>query len=152
MVKLRTSFVSNSSSSSFIITDKDNFDKVKELLKNVYGDYYELDGILYTSPVHDGHDEWQKIWDLSDNKSEEVYPEIEIEGERGVAGVYLPKDKYLASLKIDDNTFKQVYQIVENFMKNNDVLDISCQLGDTNVYNFFNELNKIIFNTNEDLE
>lgn len=144
-MKLRTSFVSNSSSSSFIITDKNNFDKVKEILKDIYGDYYEYDDILYTSRVSDCNDIYNEILELSsDSFDYNEYNYCEIEGERGVNTVYVPSEA------ISENN--KVYQIVKKFMNENDVLEIICACGDKDLYDFFNELNKIISNTNDDLE
>lgn len=154
-MKLRTSFVSNSFSSSFIITDKNNFDKVKEILKDNCYDWYELNDTLYTSRISDcNEDAYNSVSELSSGDMDCIssWETIEIEGERGIDEIILPKDEYLNTFKSDTSVTKHVYQIVKKFMDENDVMNIICICGDKYLYDFFNELNKIIYNTSDDLE
>ena len=70
-MKYRSSFVSNSSSSSFIITNKDKQDLVRKIIDeaDVCADYLELDGTLYTSIIYDGDTElYNRLSDLADNE------------------------------------------------------------------------------------
>lgn len=125
-MKYRNGFVSNSSSSSFIITNKENFDAVKDILKNGF-DYYELNGKLYTSPIHDCYDEYYKISELNEDGDcheylEDNYSWISVEGERGMSTVYLPKKEYLNSLRTEDGIMAdEVLHIVKQFINMNDI-------------------------------
>ena len=65
-MKFRTGFVSNSSSSSLIISNKDNIEKVKSILQGTGYDYYELNDELYTSQISDCSDLYEVISELSD--------------------------------------------------------------------------------------
>ena len=64
-MKIRTSFVSNSSSSSFIISNNESKEIVKQLLMDNGYDYYELDGVLYTSFIGDCSDLYSEIYNLT---------------------------------------------------------------------------------------
>ena len=107
-MKVRQGFVSNSSSSSFIITGEDNIKKAQEIIENMsYGeDYYILEGVLYTSFIS----EYDASWiELNKIKSGEIngshgapYDEdyfVEFEGDRGCSSVYIDKDVILKSEK-----------------------------------------------------
>ena len=96
-MKIRTGFVSNSSSSSFVITNKDNFEKVKKILEETREDYYIFKDVLYTSPIYENayFSELEKL--SSDEREGEIagapYGDIddyiEVEGELGYDSVWL---------------------------------------------------------------
>lgn len=105
-MKVRSGFVSNSSSSSFIISG-DNIKKAQELIDAKGGyDYYELDGKLYTSFISDCDDFYEEMSALTDDTIEgshgSPYDEdafVELEGDRGFGCVYILKDVILGSEK-----------------------------------------------------
>lgn len=108
-MKVRVGFVSNSSSSSFIITGKDKIEKAKSIIDNapdVYGDYYEVNDKLFTSGISDCSEIFSKLCDLAqedescalngkpyagddDEEVEDCYAILE--GDRGVTSVYISK-------------------------------------------------------------
>ena len=128
-MKIRTSFVSNSSSSSFIISNKDNVDKVKSMLQGTGYDYYELNGKLYTSQISDCSDLYNDIYDFSDtsyDSHEQSYSSswIDIEGELGCEEVYLPKEEYLKTIKIDDDKATSLLLLAKDFIIKNDIKNV----------------------------
>jgi len=60
-MKYRQSFVSNSSSSSFILKDSRKFPEIKEFLNACKEDCYIYRGILYTTFVSDMKDEYIEL-------------------------------------------------------------------------------------------
>ena len=100
-MKIRSGFVSNSSSSSFIITGKDNISKAIDLINNCkegYFDYYLINSKLYTCCIHESYDFYDTIGDLASDEIEhhgDPYDdEKEVEGDRGVTSVYVPKYEF----------------------------------------------------------
>lgn len=107
-MKIRNGFVSNSSSSSFIIKDIKNQEKVKEIINNCREeivDYYEIDGVLMTSYIPDCLELYGQISRLSDDSSDgqlngkpyldlddEDFNYVVVEGDRGCKAVYLSRD------------------------------------------------------------
>lgn len=97
-MKIRNGFVSNSSSSSFIITDTDNFEKAKELVDACYcGDYKIYKDVMYTTMISDQYDNYSDLMYLcSDNiegnhsipYNEDNY--IMVYGEKGIEEVPIP--------------------------------------------------------------
>lgn len=101
-MKIRAGFVSNSSSSSFIVTNKKNWERVKEILKETREDYYIFKDVLYTSPVYE-NDYYKELQKLSSEErvgeiggspygNEDEY--VEIDGERGVETVWIERNKF----------------------------------------------------------
>lgn len=103
-MKIRNGFVSNSSSSSFIIADDKNIAIAKHLIDNseYIADYYELNGKLYTSYIPDCTELYGKISKLAENddcgamcgepyacEDEPDYGYMQLEGERGCKTVYI---------------------------------------------------------------
>lgn len=118
-MKVRNGFVSNSSSSSFIIVG-DNIPKAKELIENAKNghDYYELDGVLYTSIISDGEDLYSSLSNISaeDVSCGHSYPYdedyfFEFEGDRGCETVWIEKDRVLSS---DKSKFYQELLALDN--------------------------------------
>lgn len=107
-MKIRNGFVSNSSSSSFVIKDIKNQEQVKKIIDNYQEeivDYYEINGILVTSYIPDCLELYEQISRLSDASSygqlnEEPYSDLDdedfkyviVEGDRGCKAVYLSKN------------------------------------------------------------
>ena len=107
-MKIRNGFVSNSSSSSFIIKDIKNQEKAKEFIDNCQEevvDYYEINGVLMTSYIPDCLELFGQISRLSDDSSngqlngepyldldDEDFNYVIVEGDRGCKSVYLSKD------------------------------------------------------------
>jgi hypothetical protein len=75
-MKIRKSFVSNSSSSSFTISDKEYFQPVIDLLRIHDLDYLMIDGKLHTSFIYKrGEEQTPEYYDI------EAIAEDEIEGD-----------------------------------------------------------------------
>ena len=129
-MKVRSGFVSNSSSSSFILTAFR--EDAKEILKKDGYDYHEFNNKLYTSAIGDCSDTWDKIYDLSVEEIEsyeQIYGEdkwIGVEGERGLDTVYLPKEEYLNSIKNDNKIAEEVLFKVQNFIKRHNIFCDEC--------------------------
>lgn len=123
MAKIRTGFVSNSSSSSFVITDKNNFDEAKSILK--YGlDYYELNDKLYTSTISDCRYEYYDISNISEHSYEYLENSLEwvgVEGERGVDTVYVPRTEYFKSIAQNSAIADTVLCEIKQFIEHNNI-------------------------------
>jgi hypothetical protein len=151
-MKIRTSFVSNSSSSSFIISNKDNIEQVKSMLQGTGYDYYELNGKLYTSQISDCSDLYNDIYDFSDtsyDSHEQSYSSswIDIEGELGCEEVYLPKEEYLKTIKIDDDKATSLLLLAKDFIiKNNikNVYNVEDDLSYEDLVNFMYKVCEIV--------
>lgn len=97
-MKIRNGFVSNSSSSSFIITDTDNFEKAKELVDSCYcADYKVYKDVMYTTMISDQNDNYSDFKNISsdsvDGDSFMPYNEddyIMVYGEKGIEEVPIP--------------------------------------------------------------
>ena len=129
-MKIRNGFISNSSSSSFIITNQKYFDKVKEILEDCKEDYYIFKNVLYTSFISE-----DKIYsNLESLATDEIEGNIggppygdeedwiEVEGEIGRESVWLPRqnltDEDLIKLgKAPYYISSKMYFEVEKFMK-----------------------------------
>lgn len=152
MAKIRQGFVSNSSSSSFIISNKDNIEKTKSTLQGTGYDYYELNGKLYTSQISDCSDLYNDIYDFSDtsyDSYEQSYSSswIDIEGELGCEEVYLPKEEYLKTIKIDDDKATSLLLLAKDFIvKNNieNVYNIEDNLDYDTIVNFVHKACAIV--------
>lgn len=149
-MKFRQSFVSNSSSSSFIITGKDNISKAIDLINNCeegYFDYYLINSKLYTSPISNDYGFWYVIKNLSTEDLEHhgapYDDEKVVEGDRGVTSVYVPKYEFskkdedkncvkdglysLCKKWVCDHKFHNYDEIEDEINLNSDMLeDIIC--------------------------
>lgn len=127
-MKIRNGFVSNSSSSSFIITNKENIDKAKELINSdeYIADYYELNGKLYTSYISDCTELYGKISELAEYDNygtmcgepytlydESNYGYIQLEGERGCKTVYINQQ----NIGLTYAVFYSIKNIIKNIIK-----------------------------------
>lgn len=68
-MKIRYGFVSNSSSSSFVVSNRANFEHVIEILEKTREDYYIFKDVLYTSPIYE-NDYFSELCQLSDDERE----------------------------------------------------------------------------------
>lgn len=131
-MKIRNGFVSNSSSSSFIISCSDNKD-VTEFLESLRIDYYTVEGNIYTEMVSDATDDYIEICnkfpdcDTNDGGNEPYDCDnyVEVEGELGISSVYIPL--YIAkrnNLYPSQEKLNEIYSMVKSFIQNN---GITCE-------------------------
>lgn len=122
-MKVRNSFVSNSSSSSFIIKNPENFEKVKKIVDEIYrGDYYELDGYLFTSMISDGVDLYNELYDLCDERADggsngpyDIDNYFEFEGDKGIDSVFIEKRFCKDKLKVEQYMKDKLYNFVNSY-------------------------------------
>lgn len=126
-MKFRQSFVSNSSSSSFIITGKDNISKAIDLINNCkegYFDYYLVNSKLYTSCIYDDYDFYNTIGDLASDEIEHhggpYDDEKEVEGDRGVTSVYVPKYEFARKNEDKSRVKDELYSLCKKWVYDND--------------------------------
>lgn len=126
-MKFRQSFVSNSSSSSFIITGKDNISKAIDLINNCkegYFDYYLINSKLYTCCIHESYDFYSTIGDLASDEIEhhgDPYDdEKEVEGDRGVTSVYIPKYEFARKNEDKSHVKDELYSLCKKWVYDND--------------------------------
>lgn len=126
-MKIRSGFVSNSSSSSFIITGKDNISKAIDLINNCkdgYFDYYLINSKLYTSCIYDGYDFYDTIGDLASDEIEHhggpYDDEKEVEGDRGVSTVYIPKYEFARKNEDKSRVKDELYSLCKKWVYDND--------------------------------
>lgn len=126
-MKIRSGFVPNSSSSSFIITGKDNISKAIDLINNCkegYFDYYLINSKLYTSCIYDGYDFYDTIGDLASDEIEHhggpYDDEKEVEGDRGVTSVYVPKYEFSKKDKDKRRVKDELYSLCKKWVYDND--------------------------------
>ena len=133
-MKIRNGFVSNSSSSSFVIKGKEKQDEAIEILKQIYNaDYYIHNDILYTSYISDCIDRelFSKLDKLSvEDVSGDYGPYepddfVEVEGIMGINSVWLDKqilsDKDLISLgHVPTHIAEKLYRYVTSGVNSSD--------------------------------
>lgn len=126
-MKIRSGFVSNSSSSSFIITGKDNISKAIDLINNCkegYFDYYLINSKLYTCCIHESYDFYDTIGDLASDEIEhhgDPYDdEKEVEGDRGVTSVYVPKYEFSKKDEDKRRVKDELYSLCKKWVHDND--------------------------------
>lgn len=120
-MKLRLGFVSNSSSSSFIISHDDSKKVAKELLKENCYDYYEIDNVLYTSFISDVSNLYSEMYklivdEIIDGGDSSPYNEdefFEFEGDLGVDPVYIPKSKCKDKLEVENILKYKLYNFIK---------------------------------------
>lgn len=154
-MKIRSGFVSNSSSSSFIISDKENMEQVVKLINNnasYFADYYILNDILYTSFIGDYSDFYFEISRLSDGQiegghsgpySEEDF--IEFEGDRGVTSVYIPREACKNVVEAENQIKDKLYKFIKGWIEIYNIKD------EESLYQYFgieasNELIDLVIN------
>ena len=125
-MKIRSGFVSNSSSSSFIITGKDNISKAIDLINNCkegYFDYYLINSKLYTCCIHESYDFYDTIGDLASDEIEhhgDPYDdEKEVEGDRGVRSVYVPKYEFARKNEDKSRVKDELYSLCKKWVYDN---------------------------------
>ena len=126
-MKIRSSFVSNSSSSSFIIAGKDNISKAIDLINNCkesYFDYYLINSKLYTCCINESYDFYNTIGDLASDEIEHhggpYDDEKEVEGDRGVASVYVPKYEFSKKDGDKSRVKNELYSLCKKWVYDND--------------------------------
>ena len=126
-MKIRSGFVSNSSSSSFVITGKDNISKAIDLINNCkegYFDYYLINSKLYTCCIHDSYDFYNTIGDLASDEIEHhggpYDDEKEVEGDRGVTSVYIPKYEFARKNEDKSRVKDELYSLCKKWVYDND--------------------------------
>lgn len=137
-MKFRQSFVSNSSSSSFIITGKDNISKAIDLINNCkegYFDYYLINSKLYTCCIHDSYDFCNTIGDLASDEIEHhggpYDDEKEVEGDRGVAPVYIPEYEFARKNEDKNRVKDELYSLCKKWVydhKFHNYGEIMCEI------------------------
>lgn len=125
-MKIRSGFVSNSSSSSFIITGKDNISKAIDLINNCkegYFDYYLINSKLYTCCIHENYDFYDTIGDLASDEIEHhggpYDDEKEVEGDRGVSAVYIPKYEFARKNEDKSRVKDELYSLCKKWVYDN---------------------------------
>ena len=129
-MKIRNGFVSNSSSSSFVIKNPARIEKACKIIDETAGhyDYYILDNVLYTSFISGCSPLYCKLSELSDDSYDgshgEPYDEssfIEFEGDLGVDSVYIPKSECKGILEAENRMKDLLYEYVRNYINYNSI-------------------------------
>ena len=130
-MKIRKSFVSNSSSTSFIIDNLDKLEnqdevihKIDTLCKKTYNNYTIYNNTLYTSFISDGYEEYNEFYTLPytrEYNGSHGYPYDENEFIE-YKDVWIPledlSEEDYKELKLPSpSTLREVYYILEKYIK-----------------------------------
>lgn len=115
-MKRREGFVSNSSSSSFIIKGQKNIELARELLRHNQYDCYEYENVLYTSEISDCADIYEELQKICE-KTYDDFNCIAVEGEFGVEDVYLPITIAKKVGLYNNQNSAEAYREIKNFIK-----------------------------------
>ena len=101
-MKIRTGFVSNSSSSSFIVTDTSKLNDAIKIIEDNKPriDYYIFKNKLYTNYIYDGCDTYNEIYnndlfteyDVGNSTPYNEEEFVEVDGELGLDSVFINRE------------------------------------------------------------
>ena len=149
-MKIRQGFISNSSSSSFIVRKENQKEAIKYLNEHHIG-YYIFKDILYTPYICDGLDEHTEM--LHSNLFEELYEgghgypyneEDFIEVETDYDSVWIPKEgltaeELIALGDVPIQLASELYMLLKNYFEGNSTFTKDNILEECKNYVVFNE-------------
>lgn len=163
-MKIRNGYVSNSSSSSFIVYDKENQERVIELIKQYgYYDYYIYKDVLYTSFICDCCNLYAEIGRFCNDEEYIDY----IEGGHGgpyceddficLKGELNGCDIWISNQKIDKEDYEKLgvtesilRKLVEEFIShyNSDYLDEYKECLSSRIIEFIFKAKELLYENN----